>query len=107
MHFRPACASPAAIACPARELAWPSAGLPLTYFAGLGLWGAPPGVHDSLSPGFNVLYLFGADRAPIKGWKWLWLCLWGPESKWEPPVDTQIPLRQGGEGLSIFWGHSH
>ena len=39
MHFRPACASPAAVTCPARELAQPLAGPPLTYCARLGLWG--------------------------------------------------------------------
>lgn len=75
MHFRPVYASPAAIACPARELAWSSAGLPLTYFAQLGLWGMSPRVHNPFSSGFNVLYLFGADAASIKVWKWLWLCL--------------------------------
>lgn len=44
------------------RLAWPLAGPPLTYFAQLGLWGVPLGVHRSLSSGFNVLYLFGADK---------------------------------------------
>ena len=106
MHFRPACVSPAATACPARALARPSAGPPLTYCARLGLCGAPPGVHDSLSSGFNVLYLFGADRAPIKGWKWLWLCLRGPGSGWEAPV--ALRSRCGRRGVPpIFWGHSH
>lgn len=88
MHFRPVCASPAAIACPARELAWPSAGLLLTYFAQLGLWGISPRVHNPFSSGFNVLYLFGADRASIKVWKWLWLCLWGPGSGWSLPLHS-------------------
>lgn len=91
--------SPAAIACPARAPARPSAGPPLTYCARLGLWGAPPGVHDSLSSGFNVLYLFGADSAPIKGWKWLWLCLRGPGSGWGPSV--ALRSRGGRRGVTI------
>lgn len=88
MHFRSACASPAAVACPARELAWPLAGhtFPANLFCPAGVMGGASGVHDSLSSGFNVLYLFGADKAPIKGWNRLWLCLQGPGSRWEDPA---------------------
>lgn len=98
MHFRPACASPAAITCLARELARPSAGPLLTYFARLGFGGMPPGVHNSLSSGFNVLYLFGVNRAPIKGRKWLWMCLWGPGSRWEPPIVLRSHRGRGWGG---------
>lgn len=100
MHFRPACASPAAIACLARELAWPLAGPPLTYFAQLGLWG----VHDALSSGFNVLYLFGAD-IPNKG---LEMAVAVPVRSLGAGGSLPSHWKDGGRGiLSIFWGLSH
>lgn len=53
-----------ATACPA------VGGPPTNLFCLAGVVGkVRPGVHDSFSSGFNVLYLLGADRAPIKGWK--------------------------------------
>lgn len=67
MHFRPACASPAAVACPARELAWPSAGPPLTYFAQLGWWGVPLGCTIPSALGLMYYIYLGPIESPNKG----------------------------------------
>lgn len=57
---------------------WQALSPQLTYFAQLGLWGAPFGVHETLISGFNVLYLFGDDSLN-KGLEMAMACLW---SRW-------------------------
>lgn len=71
-----------------------------------GLWQAPPptnlfcpagvvgdtfwGARDPLG---LMYYIYLGITTPIKGWKWLWLCLWGPGIRWGLPTHPAVMIQ--------------